>query len=131
MNRDILNAENEFQNQQYNSGLTSKNLRVATFCVITKVDTTKKTLNAKPLIRELYQTSSESENYISLPELVDVPYCTALVGTPKVDDLCVCIHLDRSIKGYDKKSLMNNQGKTKNNNNHELSDCIAIYGFNL
>lgn len=130
MDKRILEAENEFENINSTEKNVSTNLRVATFCLVTSVNTKNNTINAQPLIKEKISSNDNDFTYVPLPELINVPYCTNMKEEPKVGDYCICIHLDRSIKGFDNKELKNGDGKS-NNNRHNISDCVAIVGFNI
>lgn len=130
MDKKVIESESMYQNINMVEGRTKTNLRVATFCIVTAVDKVKKTINAKPMIQERIEKSKDEYDYVYPPELMDVPYCTGM-DDPKEGDFCICIHLDRSIRGYNEDDLINNRGKSNGLKKHTLSDCVAIVGFSI
>lgn len=126
MKKNIITSESTFSSVNAVEGKTSTNIKVATFCVITKVNDNK-TLNAQPVVLERISTPDGSEQYAKLPEILNVPY--KLSDSPKVGDLCVCIHLDRGIAGFNKEQLLKGAAKDSGNNKHSLTNCVAICGF--
>lgn len=126
MNRKVLTQENEYGSINQVKERTMNQLKVATFCVITKVNDNK-TLNAQPVVLERIQTPDGSEQYMKLPEILNVPY--HLSDNPKTGDFCVLIHLDRGIGNYTKEQILNNEVKDNGVNKHSLSNCVAICGF--
>ena len=131
MDREILESDSLYTNINAVENFTKSSIRVASFCIITSVDTKNRTLNAKPVINEKKLVAKDKYEYISLPELVNVPYSANILDTPKVGEFCVCIHLDRSVKGYTEEELKNNIGRSDEIENHKLSDCVAITGFKI
>lgn len=131
MNKEVLESESMYANINVVQNNTSTVLRVATFCIVTAVDKLNKTINAKPMIQEKVEVDNNKSSYMSLPELMNVPYCTNMKSDPKEGDFCICIHLDRSIRGFSGDDLKNNRGKSTGLNKHKLSDCVAIVGFNI
>ena len=104
------------------------NLRIATFCIVTKVNGNK--INAKPLVAESVQ-QKDGEIYVSLPELLNVPYLKT-GHNPKEGDFCVCITLDRSIRNINKEQDYENPTLTNSNGEiHDLNNCIALVGIEL
>lgn len=130
MDKNVLTSENTFENLKVIEENTSTNLRVATFCVVTNVNKANKTINAQPLIKEKVSVDDNNFEYVALPELVNVPYCTNMKNEPEIGEFCVCIHLDRSINGFTSEELMKGFGKN-NENKHNISDCVAITGFKI
>lgn len=125
MNKTYI-GESELSNLTQLKSSIYSDLRVATFCIVTKVDTTKKMLNCKSVVKESINTKNGSE-YVEVPEFLNVPY---LIGsTPQVGDYCVCIHLDRSIKQFIANGLNNNSEVNSDNNRHNIGDCVALVGF--
>ena len=127
MDKRVLTSESEYANINEVSNRTEQRIKVATFCVVTKVDTDKKTLNAQPVVLERIPTPDGSEQYMKLPEILNVPY--HLSDSPEIGDFCVLIHLDRGISGYTKEQILAGEVKDNGNNKHSLSNCVAICGF--
>lgn len=122
-------------NAQINTALT--NLRTATFCYITKVNAELQTINCRPVVKESINNKTGS-SYIKLPELINVPYMQSN-RTPKVNEYCICIHLDRGVQALlTKRKELLLQGKqayttndllehiNSNGSKHTLNDCIAF-----
>lgn len=120
--------ENEVTNLQAIKRQTMNELRVATFGYITKVNTITKTVNVQPIVKEGIN-SKTGVVHMKLPEILNVPYFSKM-GDPSLNEYCICIHLDRSIKGTDinsnKRDLINSTS-----NRHSIEDCVAITGFGV
>lgn len=131
MDKKVINSESTYQNINMVEQRTKTNLRVATFCVVTAVDKPSRTINAKPMVQERIEKGDGEYDYVALPELMNVPYCINMKDDPKEGDFCICIHLDRGIRGYNEDDLKANKGKSSGLNKHTLSDCVAIVGFDI
>lgn len=122
-------VESEQGNLNYIGEATMNQIRCATFAKVTKVDRSKKVLNCQPLVKEKIRANNgDGYVYVSLPEFLNVPYFTG-GSTPQKGDFCVCIHLDRSIKGILTQDSDDVIQVNCDNNRHNISDCVAIVGF--
>ena len=126
MDKKVITSESTYTSVKSVESSTFRNLKVATFCVITKVNDNK-TLNAQPLVLEKVSTQDGSEQYAKLPEILNVPY--KISDNPKEGDFCVCLHLDRGIAGYNKEQLLKGAAKDSGKDKHSLTNCVAICGF--
>lgn len=127
-----------------NSALTSKNLvaalellvtqrldatRVATFALVTAVNDNT-TVDAQPIVEEAISSQQGKKIYKQLPVIKNIPYL--LLGTPKVGQYCVLLHLDRGIAStrFDTKTSTEDIKYIKHSGaTHKISDCVAIIGF--
>ena len=126
MNKKVITQESHYGAINQVKERTMTQMKVATFCVITRVNDNK-TLNAQPVVLERISTQDGSEQYMKLPEILNVPY--HLSDNPKQGDFCVLIHLDRGVSGYTKEQILNGVVKDNGINKHSLSNCVAICGF--
>lgn len=131
MDRNTIYEDSAYGNINKVEENTFTNIRNATFCAVTAVNKNAHTINAKPVISERLSKDDNSFDYVALPELIDVPYCTNLKEDPSVGDFCICIHLDRGIRGFRKVDLDDGLGENTGLNKHQLNDCVAIVGFKL
>lgn len=91
----------------------------------------KKTIDVQPIVQESRQeyninNKKVEETYKNIPVICNIPYITS--WTPKVDDYCVLLHLDRSIKSLVLGDTNDKELKS-NGNLHDLNDCVAIGPF--
>lgn len=134
-------AESPQSNMEYIGQTVMGQMRCATFAKVTAVDTKYKTINCLPLVNDKIRANNAAGyTYVGLPELLNVPYYTG-GPTPEVNDLCVCIHLDRNINGIiaqakevidraaAKLDFSDVSNINCNSNKHNLGDCVAFVGF--
>lgn len=135
--RDFYN-QSEYSNIKAIVKNNNTNLRIATFCIVTKVN--NKRIDVKPLVAESIQ-QLDGEKFLGLPIIKNVPYLNTGYN-PKVGDFCVCLTLDRSIVGINKGNYENidfdNEEEVKkipllnsNGQVHNISNCIALVGIEL
>jgi hypothetical protein len=108
-------------------------LRVATPAYVTAVNEQNHTVSVQPLSREFINTKDAKKKAVQLPIITNVPYM--LVLKPNIGDFCILLHLDCSINT--KKTFLQKLGnflipwlKASQKKKHNLSDCIALIGFN-
>lgn len=108
---------------------TKSEIRVALPAKVTSFDPIKQTISCIPTIRELVTINGKS-NYITLPELQDVPIQMPRAGNwiitfpIKVGDECMVIFQDLCIDGWWFRGDIQNWNDLRR---HDLSDAIAIF----
>lgn len=123
-------AESDQSNLAYIERAVMNEMRCATLCKVTSVNSSNYTLTCIPLVKEkIRANNAKGYDYISLPELINVPYFTSGAASPSVGDMCVCIHLDRGISDILKQDIDNLVQVNCNNNRHDITDCVALVGF--
>ena len=115
----------EYVDENINSALnalvnkTMTNLRVATLCRITSVNSDG-TVDLQPMVREKISTSN-GYSYMKLPLLKNVH--TVQGQSFIIGKLAVAIHLDRNIgNAFSEGVDYIDSGKSR----HALTDCIAL-----
>ena len=121
-------CESESSNLYQIKDQIKNELRVHTFAIVTSVDIEKKTLCARPIVKERIRTKSGISKALALPEIKEIPYMITH-KSPKKDDYCVLLHLDRSIKDLNINNTYDNKEIVSNKNRHALDDVVAVVGF--
>lgn len=98
----------------------SAKLRCHTYSIVTAVDTENKTINAQPLCQE-FRNTPEGKEPVNLPEFKGIKY----FGTPEVNDLCILLHLDRTINIEQNQDGFYKPAKRY----HYFSDVIALCDY--
>lgn len=123
-------AESDQSNLAYIERAVMNEMRCATLCKVTSVNSSNYTLTCLPLVKEKIRANNDrGYDYISLPELINVPYFTSSVISPQAGDMCICIHLDRGISDILKQDIDDLVQVNCNNNRHDITDCVALVGF--
>lgn len=133
----LISAQSNYANTNAQINTALINLRTATFCYITKVDSELQIINCRPVVKESI-TNKTGSSYIKLPEFINIPYMQTN-RTPRINEYCLCIHLDRSVQElFSKRKDLLRQGLpayttedlmphiNSNGTKHTLNDCIAF-----
>lgn len=112
------------------------NLRVATFGRVTSFNSNRGTVNVQPLIKERIVTA-DGIIEVDMPLITNAPVFFMGKSTfiPLENDLCLLIHVDRSIQevinNYDDSNseTIKTYGQGNSSRKHDLSDVVAFVGF--
>lgn len=112
------------------------NFRVATFGRVDSFNTDRGTVNVQPLIKERIITPSGIIE-VDMPLITNAPvfFIGGSTFSPQENDLCLLIHVDRSlqevINNYDTDNLdtIKTYGQGASTRKHDLSDVVAFVGF--
>ena len=108
------------------------NTHVCLPCIVQEYDSSKRTVDVQPAIRERYVGEDGKIQYVNYPLLVNVPVCFPSAGgyhihfPIKRGDECIVIFSDLS---YDNFWLHGNVQNPVEQRRHDLSDGLAFFGF--
>jgi hypothetical protein len=123
------NNEDEFF-RQLGDGWQN-NIRVAIPGIIQSFDSTTQTVSVQPAIREAIRDVNNTQQWVNLPLLVDVPIVLPRAGgfvatfPIQAGDECLVIFADMCIDAWFSNGGIQNQIEKRR---HDLSDCFAILG---
>ena len=112
------------------------NLRVATFGRVVSFNSDRGTVNVQPLIKERIVTP-DGIIEVDMPLITNAPvfFIGGATFIPQIDELCLLIHVDRSlqevINNYDagNPETIKTYGQGNSSRKHDLSDVVAFVGF--
>ena len=112
------------------------NLRVATFGRVISFNSERGTVDVQPSIKERISTP-DGIREVDIPLITNAPvfFMGGATFTPQENDLCLLIHVDRSLQeviaNYDTTNpeTIKTYGQGSSSRKHDLSDVVAFVGF--
>lgn len=112
------------------------NLRVATFGRVLSFNSDRGTVDVQPLIKERIATPNGIIE-VDIPLITNAPvfFMGGSTFIPQENDLCLLIHVDRSLQevitNYDitNPETLKTYGQGNSSRKHDLSDVVAFVGF--